>query len=260
VTDALADIAYLARSENRVLVLQTLADGPVRRDDLRERTGLPRQTLSRILDELDARGWVDDDHARLTATPLGAYVLREFEGLHDRLTAANDVADALRYLPEDAADLGVEAYLGSEVVRATPGDPLSPVRRAIEGIGSADEVRILAGAVTAETLGASLRAVEGRGQRFEAVFAPRVVEAIRADDTLGSLVADLLAREGVTLYAGSEAVDYSVGVGEGRVEFGLTDDRGAPSVYLATTDERVVTWASERLDAAVAAADPLTLE
>lgn len=259
-TDALTDIAYLARSENRVRVLDALVDGSLRRDALREQTGLPRQTLSRILDELDARGWVDDDHARLTATPLGAYVLREFEQLRDRLTAAKGVADALQYLPEDAAALGVEPYLGSEVVYAQPGDPLSTIRRAIEGIERYSDVRVLAGAVTTETLGASLRAVEGHGQRFEAVFSPQVVTAIRADDALGTLVERLLAAESVAIYAGDGDVNYSVGVGEGHVEFGLSDDRGAPAAYLATDDDRVVDWATARLDAAVASAEPLTLE
>ncbi len=77
--EALDEIEYLARSENRLVVLRTLATEPMARDALREETGGSRQTLARILSELEERGWVDRAGVDYRATTLGAYLAREFE-------------------------------------------------------------------------------------------------------------------------------------------------------------------------------------
>lgn len=242
VPDALDDIAYLARSERRVTVLQAIAETSPDRATLREETGIPRQTLARILGELEDRDWVERTGGVYRATTFGAYAVDEFTRLHDRLTDARAVADIFADLPDDAAGLGVEPFVGSHLVQATPGDPLAPVRQAATVIRGADSVRVCAGAVTEETLAANVTAVES-GQQLEAVFDPNATAAIRNDAMLRSLALTLLDH-GATLYTTSRPLSCSVGFADDLVAFGLTDDRGMPTTYLQTEDDRVREWAA----------------
>lgn len=70
----LDDVEYLARSANRVRVLETLAKGPHDRTDLQEKTGAARATLGRILGEFEERGWIRRDGAEYELMPLSDFL------------------------------------------------------------------------------------------------------------------------------------------------------------------------------------------
>lgn len=256
---ALDDLSYLARAEVRVRLLDRLVEsGPLTRDELRE-GGIARETLRRTLAEFETRGWARGTGDRWRATQLGRHVARAVATCLDELAAANGVADAVSLLPQGARALGIEPYLDAEVVHASRGDPLRPVRRALEPVREATDLDLLAGAVTVETLAASTDGAE-EGQRFRAVFDTSTVAAIREDEELTRAVETLLEAENVRLLVVDEEFGYSAGLADGAVAFGLTDDRGAPAAFLETDDDRVVEWFSERFAELVDAGDPLTLD
>lgn len=58
---ALEEVEFLARSPNRITVLDTLTEGPIERYDLEEITGVTRAKLGRILDDFEERGWIIED-------------------------------------------------------------------------------------------------------------------------------------------------------------------------------------------------------
>jgi hypothetical protein len=255
---ALEDLSYLARSEVRVRLLDRLAaEGPLARDQLRE--GVARETLRRTLAAFETRGWATATGSTWRATPLGAHVSETVAACLASLSAAGAVADAVALLPAGARALGMEPYLDATVVYASRGDPLRPVRRALDPLRASADVDLLAGAVTAEALAASAEAV-GDGQRFRAVFDAPTVAAIREDAALTGPVETLLDAEGARLWAVDTELGYSVGAASGAVAFGLVDDRGTPAAYLETDDERVREWFADRFDELVDAAVPLTLD
>jgi DNA-binding IclR family transcriptional regulator len=57
--DALADVDYLSRSDNRVTLLDALAEGAATRRALAEETGVSRATLDRIVTEFEERDWAE---------------------------------------------------------------------------------------------------------------------------------------------------------------------------------------------------------
>lgn len=257
--DALDDLSYLARAEVRVRLLGRLAaEGPLNRDRLRE-GGVARETLRRTLTEFESRGWATATGNRWRATPLGIYVAGAVATCLDELAAADGVADAVALLPPGAHSLGLEPYLDATVVHASRGDPLRPVRRALEPLRESTDVDLLAGAVTVEALAASTDGVNA-GQRFRAVFDAPTVAAIRDDPELTAATEDLLGGETAQLWAVDEELGYSAGLADGAVAFGLVDDGGAPAAYLETDDDRVGEWFAGRFAALVDAADPLTLD
>ena len=69
---ALEEIEFLARSHNRVRVLDALTDGPLGRYELEDATGVARATLGRILDDFAERGWVTEADRTYRHTQLGA--------------------------------------------------------------------------------------------------------------------------------------------------------------------------------------------
>lgn len=54
----LGDIEFLARSEHRLTVLETLPEEGLTPNELKEETGIPRATIGRILGNFEERGWV----------------------------------------------------------------------------------------------------------------------------------------------------------------------------------------------------------
>lgn len=254
----LDDIAFLARTETRIDLLRRIADGPTDRDSLRE-TGVPRETLRRTLKQFEERGWVRVTGTRCEPTPLGEHVLSAFERLRAEVAAAGDVADVVEHLPADLRELGLAPFLDAEVVEATARDPTAPVRHSAERIAEADRLLLVAGGVTVETLTATRDAVRD-GQEFRAVFGPSVVATVRSEPTMRELLREVLVRDGTEVRVATEDVDYSVGVRDGMVGFGLVDDAGRPAAYLATDDDRVVEWAKGTFDRLAADGEPLTAE
>ena len=69
---ALEEIQFMANSANRVRVLDALGGAPASRRELQEETGVARSTAARVLDDAEARGWVDSEGSRYRLTPGGA--------------------------------------------------------------------------------------------------------------------------------------------------------------------------------------------
>lgn len=109
--DGLADIAYLARSANRVNILTTLVSGSYTSRDLKQATGISRSTLERIVSELEERDWVErTTQGGYTATTAGEFAMSEFAPLADSMTALRTLGDAVNWLPKDALSIGLHHF------------------------------------------------------------------------------------------------------------------------------------------------------
>lgn len=131
---ALEEIAYLARSANRVRILEALAEEPHPRRALEEATGTSRTTLGRILNELEERGWAhraaDGDYV---ATPAGRHVANEFGPLVEAMAAIRGLDEAVAVLPTDALSIGLENFRDATVRRPDPNVPMA-INRYLAGL------------------------------------------------------------------------------------------------------------------------------
>lgn len=109
---ALEDIAYLARSENRLHVLETLTamitppgqptPGYSRRQ-LADMTGTSRTTLGRVLTEFQDRGWARrNTDGEYVATPIGEHVAAEFTPLVRSMEALRGLGETAAIIPRSA--------------------------------------------------------------------------------------------------------------------------------------------------------------
>lgn len=137
----LEDIAYLARSENRVTVLETMTStvtapgqptpGYSRRR-LIELTGVSRTTLGRILTEFQDRGWARrNDDGEYVVTPIGEHVAAEFDPLVRSMECLQDLGEGASIIPrseladrpEDSPPISIRHFSDANVRKPDSYDP-----------------------------------------------------------------------------------------------------------------------------------------
>lgn len=125
--DSLADIAYLARSANRVQILDTLVSGAYTSRDLKQATGISRSTLERIVSELEERDWIERTaQGEYTATTAGAFALSEFVPLADAMEALRTLGDAVDWLPREELSIGLHHFNDAVVRAPNPNSATAP--------------------------------------------------------------------------------------------------------------------------------------
>lgn len=259
---ALADVVYLSRSENRVRLLETLADGPRTRRELMASTGISRTTLGRILNEFAEREWAErTTDGEYAATRTGEHVVASFAPLVEAMATVRSLGEATEWLPMSVHDVGIDAFLDARVHRPDPNAPLSFARELVDRIEDAETFRTLTYLApprndVAEVMHERIRT---GALRTEFVLAGGLTEHL-ADDS------ERRARWNDSLEAGAVAYRYDgyipsnlFVVDESVLVVNTDAESGPPGAFVESDDARVLEWAddliashreaSERLDA-----------
>lgn len=182
---ALEDIAYLSRSDNRVLVLNALSEGPHTRRELEEVTEVSRATLGRIVNEFEERNWAkrttDGDYV---ATATGQHIITQFTPFAESIQAIRRLGEAMEWLPTDELSIGLHHFSDAFVKRPEHDDPMEFLDFFTEQIRDASEIRVLTHLAPPEPFARSMRDGFTTG-RLDGVFV-----------LTGDLVEYLRAREG----------------------------------------------------------------
>lgn len=250
---ALDDIAFLARSPNRVSVLSALADGPRERPELETEVGVSRVTAKRILDDLVERGWVTRAGRTYETTPLGDLVEREFSGFYETMQAANRLQDVITWLPPDGLGFDLWRLGEADITVPTRNNPFAPFRGILEKVTLADDVHELTHSMPPELLAAHHEAVTTHDQTLTIVLEAATLDELAGQPDLVAAVETLLDR-GVEVRSYPDEVPLAVCLADGEVGLVLTDSLGLPRAFVETADEEVVEWAASTLEAFAAEA------
>lgn len=240
---ARADVAFLARSENRVDVLATLVPEAVSRPALQEAAGVERVTLGRILGDFEDRGWVVKTDGEYALTPLGEMVAGDFEHLLATVRTARKLDSVVRWLPTDEMAFDLRHLGDADITLPTRADPAAPTRLAAQRLRTTADVRLLMSVVVAEVVEACASAVANGDQRFEAVFTPAVLETISGDPTMSAHVREMIESDDVIVYHTDSETPYIMGLLDDLVGFGVTDEENLPRASLETPNATVREWA-----------------
>ena len=143
-TGALEDVAYLARSANRVAVLDVLTSGAYGRRDLADLTNVAPTTVGRILNECQERGWVErTNEGTYRATATGTLVVREFTPLVDAMETIRTLGEAATWIPTDELAVGIERFADATVERSPAKAPTSMVEYLAECFREASSARVM---------------------------------------------------------------------------------------------------------------------
>jgi predicted transcriptional regulator len=178
--NSVADVDFLSGSANRVRVLELLSEAVYTRRELQETIGVSRSTVNRILDDFEARGWVEFDGRRYHASPPGALLSAAFGSL---LATAEQVAKLVVVVRSLSPDVDFDPLhlANAEITVPNRSDVVAPARRSAEYMRRSRHVRLLVPFYTLDSLQANRDAVVEDGQSLEAVLTTGVLALIAAD-------------------------------------------------------------------------------
>lgn len=244
--EALADVAHLARSENRVRLLVALAAAPATRRDLEEVTGIARATVGRALGDFEDRGWVRERGGReYETTPAGDRIVAEFVPFLQAVEAVGRLEDRVAWLPTGEVPIELRHFGDATIRRPDPADPLAPVNALTDRLREATEFHCLVGVAPPLGFEQAMRDGVVDGDLVTRhVITVEELEYLRADPDRRSRWHEYLEAGGnVYCYDGDIpcnliVFDESVVVGE------YPRDEG-PSEFVVSENEAVLAWAHE---------------
>lgn len=244
----LEEIEFLARSQNRLGVLDALKAEPMERRDIEDETGVSRATVARILDDFEARGWIARSGRQYETTRVGDYVLREFTDLLERFEAVPVLNEVERWFPEEGFDFDLGRLAGAEVVRPAKSDALAPTTHITRRLRSADRARVLSYSHIPDALEVCWgRTVEG-SLELESVVDRGALDRIGSDPRMVDHAREMVESGQADLFLYGGTIPFTVFVVDDAVLLCLSGGEGAPHAVIETTDEAVCSWAESTID------------
>ncbi len=239
---ALDDIAFLANSENRVAVFETLVEGRRSRNEVRDQVDASRVTIARILREFEDRNWIENSGQSYEMTPLGEWVCDEFTQLMEEMEVENQLREPLQWLPTDIVTFDVRCLRDAEIILLDGSDATALIRRIVEFHRSGDWVRGIARAAAPVFIENQWKLTVHGDTRVELVLTPEALDVIRNHPRSAQQFREMLDEDNAR-YSICEEIPISVGIVDGTVGINLTDKQGVLKAGLITDDETVCAWA-----------------
>lgn len=257
---ALEDIAFLARSESRLRILESLASGDRTTQELREELEIPRTTLSRNLAKLEKRRWITEQAGVYEITPRAVAIVAKFDPLIETVEGIHSLGEAIEWLPPPARDLDYRHFRGCTVTTPTAASPTAPTDRGVELFRTADYHRTLVSTVSPRFV----KEVKEHQIPGEGIVPASFIETLRADPDRAEPWSEFAATGSVWIYRGDIPIDCHIM--DDRVLIWLVERKEDKlDVYglLETENDVVRSWAEDLFESYRRDADrldPATLE
>jgi predicted transcriptional regulator len=217
--------------------------GAATQRDLRDRLDASRTTVSRSLQSLEEREWVEADGNTYRLTPVGITVAEAFSGMLETIRTIEELSEFLRWFPTDEFAPDFLEADDVTVTTSTDGDPYAPARRQSEILQRADRLRILLPSVDLEGTKTITERITNEELEAETVIAPEL-EATMESAEFAPFVRRMLETGRATMLVSPTELPFYLGLtDDGCVQIGVEDDDGLPRSLLETTDGDVMEWA-----------------
>ena len=195
--DELGDetLQYFVGSKNRLNILRSLQNGPVRREKLYEEKDISRKTINRILRNSEQKGYVSRNGSpELTAD--GKQIVSEYGNRKDIFKSIIENAPALQDFDTECSSLPVNALSDSQtrIELSTPAHPFQP-KREVRKLAETDfeQVRTFRSSFESDYAEAFAPAVLA-GKKFTTIRPKQTLENSPVDsDNAARIVAGFLA-------------------------------------------------------------------
>lgn len=258
--DVVEDVEFIARSTNRVQLLETLRDlDGATRADLRASLSASRTTVTRNLNALEERGWVRQEDGAYVLAPGVDAIVDGFLDLEGIVATVDHLQPFLQWTTREAFDVDLEHLEDAEITVAEPGNPWAMVNAHVATLRESDDLALalpVAGLHGYEVLHERVLAGE---VTVDSVVTDGVAESMTTDPEFAPLTADLLAADGFEMHRTTTEMPFFVGVLDDVVQVGV-DEGGEPRALLETENDIVREWAREKLAAYRRTAEPVTVD
>jgi predicted transcriptional regulator len=244
----LEELEFLARSPNRIRVLDALTRGPIGRDNIEEIAEVSRATLGRILDDFETRGWVWEVNRQYQTTQLGEYVFREISTILDRFAPVPGLNEVAQWFPEDGFGFDLENLAGSTIVQTTRNNALAPTTHIAKRIRNANNVRLITYSVLPGIMDECWRGTVEGNLELVSVLDRGAFDNIGSDPQMAELAREMAesGRSEVYMYFGN--IPSTMFIVDDVVLLCLSGGEGAPLAVIETDDETVRSWAEDTID------------
>lgn len=247
-TDALKDVAYLARSENRVEILGTLTTGTHDPRNVSEVTGISRQTVGRILTELERREWAERTPDGYTATAMGERIVGEFVSLVEATHTIGELEESVNCIPDTELMIGLQHFNDATIHAPVPDDPMAAVKRLMDLMGEASEFKCLVHLAPPVALEQAMRdaVVDGRLKAENVITKGELTYLRQQPDRLRRWREYLDGGASVYCYDGS--IPCNLFIFDEKVLMSESHSEAEQAcTFLEVEDETVQTWAAETI-------------
>jgi len=237
-------IAFLARSENRVRVLRTVAAETRTRQELREGLRVSRTTLGRVLNEFEDRGWVERTGEGYTTTPAADAILEAFVPLLETVEGIQNLGEAVEWLPPPARSVDLRHFRDATVTTPTPDNPAAPFDRGLELIRDAGRYRGLTSTAIPSYVQVLREGLVRDDLDFEGVIEGGFLETLRTEPERADPWYDFADTETAWVHHRPVPINMHVLDDLALLWLGEHDEEGL-AVYglLESDDPAVVSWA-----------------
>lgn len=242
---ALAEIEFLALSPNRVETLRLLAERSYTRRELVAETGASQPTVGRILGDFEERSWVVREGSTYRATATGRLVASGFDDLLAILDTEAKLRPVVRWLPTETMSFDLDHLTAGTVTTPSQVRPNAPVKRALDLLRDADEVRIVSYAFNEQSLDVVVDRVDAGEQTFRGVFSADAIDALADDSRLRHQLRSLLDSDRASVRITDEEIPLAATVADSVVHLFLRDDRGILQASLDVDEPAVSAWADD---------------
>lgn len=238
----LEEIEFLARSPHRIEMLDTLAEGPRDRDSIRNCLSASAPTIGRILNDFEARSWVQRDGHEYTVTQTGAFVTEHFTALLEKMETERRLRDIWPLLPTELPGFSLDLVADAVITTVEPGNPYAPANRCASFYPTTDRVRGFDAAVTAPHNFETLAELVMDGLELEFVLPPDV--SIEIEAAYPDTDRQMDASENVTVWWNESLPLNRLIIFDDRVGVGGYDpEMGILAVYVDSDSPELREWA-----------------
>lgn len=257
---SLEAVEFLARSASRVQVLDSLSDGPLTRDDLKDVTDASRTTLSRMLADFEERGWIERADHRYHATPKGAYIADETTRLMDNIEAAQTLDQALHWLPVDDFEFDLRRLQGADLVELSWNDPAS-LRAIAEGLTGATRVRSVATTMSRDVVDVVRDLTVDGSTEYDGVLTDQALEIARDHPDIQEKLRAILDSDRGDLYHYGKSIDLAMVLLIDSEAIVCSHGWGGPELQAVRSDDAAFQgWVDSYIDRLEADSEPLTTD
>lgn len=254
----LDDVEFLVSSPNRLDVFDAIRVASRPRHELRESTDASRVTLSRILGDLEDRGWIERIDGEYALTPEGSVVSGEVARTFANLEAIDALDATLEWLPVDLFDFDLACLSDATVLSSTKRDLTAAITHTATRVREASTVRNVATGISAEVVDAYLEAAERSDRSLETVLYDSVFDVVDGDEILQARLDSMVRADQITVYQlDGEEPPVMLTICDGVVVVCGQSDTQSPPEGLESTNETVRAWAESYFDEIRADATPV---
>lgn len=261
--DPLDDVAFLARSPHRVGVFEILADGPMRRRDLHDETGISQPTLGRILEPFRDRNWVERRGQEYALTALGHILADDFGDLLETVESIQRLSDVVQQLPTDEMGFDIREFRDATITKPTTGDAFRHVRRMEELLYNADHVRNVTPTIApgkVEEYEQQLARFLDGNQRAEAIIPAEALNTAEVAAHLAATVRGPIESGRAAVYLYDRAISRLLAIADGTAMLAPTDEQDIPIALVETENPTIRSWVESKIDEYREQSTALTLE